>query len=102
MFIGVATFGAEADACAKYLAKGRAVAVTGRLVYREWEDNGSGRSRHHIVGRVRRQARRTARRRHLIRRRGGRDLLTNDRRPRSTAGGGPLLNPNDPVLQEPT
>jgi single-strand DNA-binding protein len=53
MFIDVATFGAQADACAKYLAKGRAVAVTGRLVYREWEaDDGTRRSRHHIVGRV--------------------------------------------------
>ncbi len=52
MFIDVATFGAQADACAKYLAKGRAVAVTGRLVYREWDDNGTRRSRHHIVGRV--------------------------------------------------
>jgi len=51
MFIDVATFGAQADACAKYLAKGRAVAVTGRLVYREWDD-GTRRSRHHIVGRV--------------------------------------------------
>ena len=52
MFIGVATFGAQADACAKYLAKGRAVAVTGHLVYREWDDNGTRRSRHHIVGGV--------------------------------------------------
>lgn len=53
MFIDVATFGSQADACAKYLAKGRAVAVTGRLVYREWEaDNGTRRSRHHIIGRV--------------------------------------------------
>jgi single-strand DNA-binding protein len=53
MFIDVATFGAQADACAKYLAKGRAVAVTGRLVYREWEaDDGTRRSKHHIVGRV--------------------------------------------------
>ena len=52
MFIDVATFGAQADACAKYLTKGRAVAVTGRLVYREWDDNGTRRSRHHIVGRV--------------------------------------------------
>jgi single-strand DNA-binding protein len=53
MFIDVATFGAQADACAKYLTKGRAVAVTGRLVYREWEaDDGTRRSRHHIVGRV--------------------------------------------------
>ena len=52
MYIDVATFGAQADACAKYLTKGRAVAVTGRLVYREWDDNGTRRSRHHIVGRV--------------------------------------------------
>jgi len=53
MFIDVATFGAQADACAKYLTKGRTVAVTGRLVYREWEaDDGTRRSRHHIVGRV--------------------------------------------------
>ena len=52
MFIDVATFGAQADACAKYLTKGRAVAVTGRLVYREWDDNGTRRSRHHIIRRV--------------------------------------------------
>ena len=52
MFIDVATFGAQADACAKYLPKGRAIAVTGRLVYREWDDNGTRRSRHHIIGRV--------------------------------------------------
>ena len=52
MFIDIATFGPQADACAKYLTKGRAIAVTGRLVYREWDDNGSRRSRHHVVGRV--------------------------------------------------
>ncbi|HEY1713112.1 MAG TPA: single-stranded DNA-binding protein [Solirubrobacteraceae bacterium] len=53
MFIDVATFGAQADACAKYLTKGRAVAVTGRLVYREWEaDDGTRHSKHHIIGRV--------------------------------------------------
>jgi single-strand DNA-binding protein len=52
MFIDVATFGAQAEACAQYLTKGRAIAVTGRLVYREWDDNGTRRSRHHIVGRV--------------------------------------------------
>ena len=53
MFIDVATFGAQADACAKYLTKGRAVAVIGRLVYREWEaDDGTRRSKHHIIGRV--------------------------------------------------
>jgi single-strand DNA-binding protein len=52
MFIDVTTFGAQAEACARYLTKGRAVAVTGRLVYREWDDNGTRRSRHHIIGRV--------------------------------------------------
>ena len=52
MFIDVATFGAQADACAKYLTKGRAIAVTGRLVYHEWDDNGTRRSKHHIIGRV--------------------------------------------------
>ena len=35
MFIDVATFGAQADVCVKYLTKGCAVTVTGRLVYRE-------------------------------------------------------------------
>ena len=44
MFIDVATFGSQAEACAKYLSKGRAVAVTGRLIYREWVDNGTRRS----------------------------------------------------------
>jgi single-strand DNA-binding protein len=53
LFIDVATFGTQAAACAKYLAKGRAIAVTGRLVYREWEgEDGTRRSRHHVIGRV--------------------------------------------------
>jgi single-strand DNA-binding protein len=54
LYIDVASFGPSADACAKYLAKGRAIAVTGRLVYREWEaDDGSKRSKHQVIGRVR-------------------------------------------------
>ena len=52
MFIDVATLGAQADACGKYLTTRRAVAVTGRLVYPEWDDNGTRRSFHHVVGRV--------------------------------------------------
>jgi single-strand DNA-binding protein len=52
LFIDVATFGPEADACAEYLAKGRTVAVIGRVAYREWEKNGVKRSKHHVVGRV--------------------------------------------------
>jgi len=53
LFIDVATFGTQADACARYLTKGRAVAVTGRLAYREWEaDDGTRRSKHYVIGRV--------------------------------------------------
>ena len=53
LFIDVATFGSQADACAKYLTKGRAIAVTGRLAYREWEaDDGTRRSKHYVIGRV--------------------------------------------------
>ena len=54
LYIDVASFGPSADACAKYLAKGRAIAVTGRLVYREWEaEDGTKRSKHQVIGRVR-------------------------------------------------
>jgi single-strand DNA-binding protein len=53
MFIDVAAFGNQADACARYLTKGRVIAVTGRLVYREWEaDDGTRRSKHQVIGRV--------------------------------------------------
>jgi single-strand DNA-binding protein len=53
LYVDVATFGPGADACAKFLTKGRAVAVTGRLVHREWEaKDGSKRSKHHVIGRV--------------------------------------------------
>jgi single-strand DNA-binding protein len=52
MFIDVATFGRGAEACAKYLAKGRQVGVVGRLSYREWEKGGVKRSKHEVVGRV--------------------------------------------------
>jgi single-strand DNA-binding protein len=52
-FVDVATFDKQADACARYLAKGRQVGVSGRLVYREWEaDDGSRRSKHSVIGRV--------------------------------------------------
>jgi hypothetical protein len=44
--------GDGAHACAEYLSKGRTVAVTGRLVYREWEKDGVKRSKHQVVGRV--------------------------------------------------
>ncbi|MGH2986238.1 MAG: single-stranded DNA-binding protein [Solirubrobacterales bacterium] len=53
LYIDVSTFDRQADACAEHLSKGRQVAVSGRLVYREWEaEDGSKRSKHSVIGRV--------------------------------------------------
>jgi single-strand DNA-binding protein len=42
LFINVAAFGRQATSCNKHLAKGRHVAVSGRLRMREWEDEDGG------------------------------------------------------------
>ena len=53
LFIDVATFGKQADACATYVKKGRQVAVTGRLVRDEWQNkDGQPRSRYLVIGKV--------------------------------------------------
>jgi single-strand DNA-binding protein len=53
LYIDVATFGKQAEACAEYLAKGRQVAVSGKLIYREWKaEDDSPRSKHSVIGRV--------------------------------------------------
>jgi len=53
LFVDVSTFDKQADACGRYLAQGREVAVSGRLVYREWKaEDGSPRSKHSVLGRV--------------------------------------------------
>jgi len=50
IFIDVVSFGRQAEAVAEHLAKGRQVAVTGRLEYRQWEANdGSPRSKHEVI-----------------------------------------------------
>lgn len=50
VFVDVTTFGALAKVCGQYLAKGRRVAVTGRLELDEWQAaDGSQRRRHKIV-----------------------------------------------------
>jgi single-strand DNA-binding protein len=50
LFINIAAFGRQAETCKKYLEKGRNVAVTGRLRFREWEDDeGAKRSEHTIA-----------------------------------------------------
>jgi single-strand DNA-binding protein len=52
-YVDVSTFGAQAEACARYLVKGRQVAVSGRLVFREWTGgDGLKRSAHSVRGRV--------------------------------------------------
>jgi single-strand DNA-binding protein len=52
-YVDVSTFDAQAQACARYLAKGRPVAVSGRLIYREWKaEDGSPHSKHSVIGRV--------------------------------------------------
>jgi single-strand DNA-binding protein len=52
VFVSVSTFGAQAEACAKYLAKGSQVAVAGELALDEWESGGQRRSKLYIDGAV--------------------------------------------------
>jgi single-strand DNA-binding protein len=52
-YVDVSTFGGQAEACASHLTKGRQVAVSGRLAFREWTGrDGSKRSAHSVRGRV--------------------------------------------------
>jgi|SRR6476620_3627843 len=49
LFINVAAFGRQAETCSKYLSKGRQVAVTGQLRFREWESDGGGKRSEHSI-----------------------------------------------------
>ena len=50
VYVDVVCFGGLAESVAEYLAKGRQVAVSGRLELDEWEtDAGERRSRHKVV-----------------------------------------------------
>ena len=50
LYINVAAFGRQAEVCEEYLSKGRQVAITGQLRFREWEtDEGDKRSEHSLV-----------------------------------------------------
>jgi len=49
VYVDVVAFDGLADICAEHLAKGRQVAVTGRLDYQEWEHEGSKRSKHEVI-----------------------------------------------------
>lgn len=48
----VETYGPQAKPCAQYLAKGRQVAVSGRLEIQQYEVDGQKRSRTKVIGRV--------------------------------------------------
>jgi single-strand DNA-binding protein len=49
-YVDVDVFGKSAESCAEYLAKGREVAVKGRLQWREWQpDAGATRQAHSVV-----------------------------------------------------
>ena len=47
-YFDVTVFGAQGDNAAKYLSKGRPVAIDGRLEWREWPDKESGKNRQAI------------------------------------------------------
>jgi single-strand DNA-binding protein len=47
-FFDITVWGAQGENCAQYLAKGRPVAVDGRLEYREWEDRETGAKRNAV------------------------------------------------------
>jgi len=50
VFVDVVTFNAQAEAIAGHIAKGRQLAVSGRLSYRQWEaEDGSTRSKHEVI-----------------------------------------------------
>lgn len=49
LFIDVAAFGRQAEACKRYLEKGRQVAVTGQLRFREWENEGGAKRSEHTI-----------------------------------------------------
>jgi single-strand DNA-binding protein len=50
VFVDVVTFNRQAEAVAEHIGKGRQVAVTGRLEYRQWEGaDGSPHSKHEVI-----------------------------------------------------
>jgi len=47
-YFDVTVWGGQADACARYLSKGRPVAIDGRLDWQEWTDKDSGQRRQRV------------------------------------------------------
>jgi hypothetical protein len=54
LFIDIATFGTQAEACARYLRQGRQVGFDGRLTFHQWTaEDGTMRSKYSAIGHVR-------------------------------------------------
>lgn len=49
-FVDVVCFGAQAQACAEHLTKGRRIAVEGRLHHNEWNSEQGRRQRLEVIG----------------------------------------------------
>jgi single-strand DNA-binding protein len=50
VYVDVTAFGKLAENCSEYLAKGRRIAVAGRLEYSEWSDSDGGKhSKHEVI-----------------------------------------------------
>jgi single-strand DNA-binding protein len=47
-YFDVSVWGPQGENCARFLAKGRGVAIDGRLDWREWTDKESGKNRQHV------------------------------------------------------
>jgi len=48
-FIDIVTFGRTAEFCGEYVSKGMSVLIEGRLNYKQWEQEGTKKSKHEIV-----------------------------------------------------
>jgi single-strand DNA-binding protein len=48
-FFDITCFGSQAENCAKYLSKGRPIAVQGRLRWSSWEKDGQKRSKVEVI-----------------------------------------------------
>ncbi|MFW2330747.1 MAG: single-stranded DNA-binding protein [Nitrospinota bacterium] len=49
-FVDIVVWGKQGESCSEYLAKGRQVAIDGRISYSSWETNeGTKRSKHEVV-----------------------------------------------------
>ena len=53
-YVDITVFGRQADTCSQYLAKGRKVAIEGRLHHSEWDSDNGRRQRLEVIARPRR------------------------------------------------